>query len=255
MILIIAVVALILSVLYIIPFIKKKINSDYDKVKRKEVRRNRIRYSFLGVRTITTICFSVLIIYIAWGSVSGDYILQPKTAPTNNSVYSEKYTIKNNTETLSNLKQEKWEELTIQEKLEVLQVVCNIERNYLGVANTITVKSAVLEDNVLGEYLDEKYTILIDLDHLNTASARSVLNTITHECYHCYQFRLIDLYDNSNEIDRNLAMFNHVEEYKEEFINYNSDGGYEYYNQSVEVDAREYAQAAVVDYYSKLMLG
>lgn len=252
MILIITVVAMILSVLYIVPFITRKINPDYDKIKRKEIRRKRLRYSFLGARTITALCFSVLIAYITWGSITGSYILQPKTVPTKNTVYSEEYTIKNNINTLKKLKQEEWTKLTIQEKLEVLQVVCNVERNYLGVANTISVKAGALDDNVLGHYEDEKYTVVINSEHLKNSSAESVLSTVTHECYHCYQHRLIDLYDNSNEIDKNLAMFNHVEEYKDEFKNYNSDGGDEYYYQSVEVDARAYAQSAVVDYYGKL---
>ena len=152
------------------------------------------------------------------------------------------------------LQNEKWIELDVEEKLDVMQTIANIEASYLGLPNELNVSVANLQENRLGSYSDGIRTIYIDLSHLESASAREVLNTCAHEAYHSYQHRLIDAYNSTDENVKNLMLYKKAVTYQAEFENY-VDGTQDfdlYYGQSCEADARKYAKSAVEDYYNKI---
>ena len=85
-------------------------------------------------------------------------------------------------------------------------------------------------------------------------SVEEVLNSCCHEAYHGYQHRLVDAYNESSEENQRLRIYRNVVYYIEEFGDYAD--GYEdfcsYYSQRCEMDARAYAEDAVVDYYSRI---
>ena len=163
-------------------------------------------------------------------------------------------TIDNNIDAILLLQEEEWANLTTQEKLDILQTVANIEAHYLGLPNELNVGTANLDENTLACYNDRTHTISIDLNHLENDSVYDVLNSCCHEAYHSYQHRLVDAYNAADENSRGLRIYKLAVQYGQEFNNY-VDGDHDfcsYYYQDCEIDARDYAEDAVYDYYDRI---
>lgn len=163
-------------------------------------------------------------------------------------------TIGNSIDTLLLLQEEEWEALTTHEKLDVLQTVANIEAHYLGLPNELNVGAANLGEYTLACYNDKTHTISIDFNHLENDSVYDVLDSCCHEAYHSYQHRLVEVYNATDEQMKGLQIYKSAVKYREEFGNY-LDGDYDfcaYYYQNCEIDARDYAEDAVDDYYQRI---
>ena len=82
-------------------------------------------------------------------------------------------------------------------------------------------------------------------------SVYDVLDSCCHEAYHSYQHRLVDAYNLSEDNLRELRIYNSAGQYAQEFRNYNNGARdfTSYFFQYCEMDAREYAESAVLDYY------
>lgn len=167
---------------------------------------------------------------------------------------NESQTISGNIDTVLKLQDEEWRLLSTNDKLDVLQCVANIEAHYLGLSNELNVGASNLPEYTLACYSDASHTIYINLEHLENDSVEEVLNSCCHEAYHGYQHRLVDAYNESSEENQRLRIYRSAVYYIEEFADYAD--GYEdfcsYYSQRCEMDARAYAEDAVVDYYSRI---
>lgn len=162
-------------------------------------------------------------------------------------------TIESNIRTLVKLESNTWKKLSIRERLDVLQVVANVEQNYLGV-NDLNVTVREMDDSINGSYDDGKHNIMINFNHIQKDSSWDLVKTVTHEAYHSYEYKLIELYRKVDDNYKKMKIFKNVEEYIYEFDNYN-DGSYgidEYYRQKCEKNAREYSEEAVLDYYEQI---
>ena len=95
---------------------------------------------------------------------------------------------------------------------------------------------------------------MIDLGQLETAAAADVLESLCHECFHAYQYQMIALYEDIPEKYRNMLLFQYVGSYIKETSNYNDGSGdlVDYYYQTIEIQARQYAELAVADYYGRI---
>lgn len=150
---------------------------------------------------------------------------------------------------LQSLQEETWAALTLQQKLDVLQMVANIEAQELGLPQEVRVGGSVLEEDVLAQYADRTHTVKISLDHLETAGPLDVLDSVLHECYHAYQHRLVDLYEAEKDPAMlQLKVFRSVAQYAYEFTHYEGEDDRAYYEQACETDARRYARQRTYDY-------
>lgn len=174
------------------------------------------------------------------------------------SLEKDDWSIDSNLDTLKCLKPEIWNELSYQEKYDVMCKIKNIEMYNSGISMTSVYPELVAESLPCGTQGICCYNlnqIKIDSSHLAYASARSVLNTICHEVRHWEQFTYKKLFEETNPEYQNLAIFETTKEYIDNLNNYvdtlNSDGENfdEYYNQVIEVDAREHAEKEVEFYY------
>lgn len=136
-----------------------------------------------------------------------------------------------------------WKEMDIGEKLDALQTVADMNRDFLGISHELNVASSNTRESVSGHYSDKSHLITIGLDSLLTDSAQDLVNTVSHEAYHAYQYRLVDQYENADEDSRLLLIYQDAAIYKEEFDQYidGDDDFIGYYLQSCEMDARDYA--------------
>lgn len=151
------------------------------------------------------------------------------------------------------LDDEQWSDAPVSDKLEVLNTVARMEAEYLGTA-PVQVYGAYMQADTQGKY-DPKYEkIYINLQIISSHYSSQALRTVLHEMYHHYQHTLCDMYEDLPPQYHDLQMFAMVQQYREEFENYNDGGGdYEgYYDQLVERSARDYAEAEAVEYYEVL---
>ena len=219
--------------------------------------RYRVKLNFMSAllfaQKITGIGLFLIIIVTGVNRLVNPFLLK-----ANNSTASkqniEEQTIENNMDTLVVLYDGTWEALTVQERIDVLQTVANIEQRYLGLPHELIVGAANTDDNEAGCYNDKTHRIVVSMDCLFNYSPDYMVNTICHEAYHAYQYRLVDLWMNADQDSRSLKIFRRIRSYAEEFKNYTDieDDLYSYYTQRCESDARDYADDAEWDYRRKV---
>lgn len=243
LIVILLALSVLVSVLYII------MTRQYSKSKaRKRNKKFSIkRYSFLGVRTITTLVCSFLIVCLLGSSLSGLQLYRPtQNAVADTSIDYSDYLNQNKDSIL--LLDSGWEKLDNEQKMNVLQKICNIEKAKFGIKNPIYVKSKAYMNELLACYNPDDNTVSINAQLLDD-NGMDVLESCLHECRHAYQYELVDLYNQTNDQQKNLAIFTSARSFKEEFSDYKGGECFdEYYQQECEVDARSYAQYEVQSY-------
>lgn len=243
-------IAFVLSVVYIILLLSQEIKNSKSK---GEIIKRRLRRCCVGSQSIATVALLVVMGIIGVNGIFGNNILTSSVSAFAND-QSTPQTISNNIDTVLLLQEEEWSTLTTQEKLDTLQTIANIEAHYLGLPNELNVGAANLDEDILACYDDRTYTISIDIDHLENDPVYDVLDSCCHEAYHSYQHRLVDAYNASDEQLKELRLFKSVARYSHEFDDYadGENGYYTYYFQDCEMDARNYAEDAVKDYYSRI---
>ena len=247
---IVLIVCLILTLLYSTFVLMQKVkNKRYI----KKIFKRRIQWVVASTQSIFTIGFSIIIFSIAINLVLENTILQSTVTSTISEADNEEYSLKNNIDALTQLDDGVWKTLSLQDKLDLMQLVANIEQRYLGTYD-LNVEASITK-GCCGYYDDGKHKIVINLDHLKNDESWQVLDTLAHEAYHAYQHRLVDLYEKADTKQKQLIVFRSVKEYSIEFKHYNSgeDNFEEYYNQKCEEKARKYAEEAVADYHNKIM--
>jgi hypothetical protein len=206
---------------------------------------NRMRYSYLGVRAITTFCCSLIVVILLASSVSGIQLFRPDSKAEQKSIsFSE--SLAENKKSIALLEDPSWKDLTISKKLGVLQKLCDVERSRWGLSHPINIRSRAFRNNLQGCYNNDDHTVLINTYHLINDSPTDVLDT----GYHAYEYSLVQLLDSVSEEQKSLSVFDVAKTYKEEFVNYvDGESCYDdYYCQSVEADARRYTEYASKQY-------
>ena len=161
-----------------------------------------------------------------------------------------------NLSTLQLLEDSSWELLSDQEKVDVLQVIADIETHYMKIV-PVTVVNCHLENRTIGVYDHSQRQAQIDLDkHIGYESLEYV-NTILHECRHAYQHDCVDSLDWSDTEVQTGIYFSEVRNWRYEHANYvsASEDRDVYYNQWIEKDARHYAEEDVYVYQQYIYLG
>lgn len=227
------------------------------KIKNKRKTRKIIHWwivrSFMGAKQLLAIGLAFIILISGAGTFFGSGIMNASEKPATQENINEQ-TIANNIETVLLLQDELWETLTVQQRLDVLQTIANIEQRYLGLPNELTVCAANLREGVLAYYTDNTNEIVISIDSLLNDASWALLDSVCHEAYHSYQHRLIDAYNGANDAAKSLRIFRKATSYADEFSDYIS-GEVDfcgYYFQDCESDARDYADDAVLDYYTRI---
>ena len=143
--------------------------------------------------------------------------------------------------------------------MDVLQCICNIEGNYLGLDRGVHIYASKLDDNLLGYYNDSASSIQISIDLVESGDPYETLDCVCHEMFHAGQARYVEIYEGlDDEAKRSYFLYN-ASVYAEEFRDYKNarmsddvSDYLEYYGQWCEQDAREYAYKAVLDYYERI---
>lgn len=166
------------------------------------------------------------------------------------------YTIESEADTVLRLGSNIWDELTDKERIDVLETVVNIERCRLGLSFCPLLTTGDLEENTTACYDHDRHTVTLDAESLRTRNAAETLESVCHEMYHAYQYELLDLYHSTGGKYRPLMIFDDVREYESEFHDYfgKETDGDDYYYQTCEITARDYAENERRRYYRFIAL-
>lgn len=216
-------------------------------------RNKRIRFKILIYKTL------LLISFITFLSIPSLMICKnmkvAATIPSSSEVnVSENNSmIEHEMDQLKKLNKEVWYKIDDIEKINCLQTIVNIESTYLGISDAPTVEAVNLESTILGQYINEKNIIQVNLTYLETKSTNEILKTILHECRHKYQHKVVESCDFTSKEKINLMFYAYPRMLKESFSSYSPDiSSEDYYYSFVEIDAREYAERAIKEYNNKI---
>lgn len=183
-------------------------------------------------------------------------IVLSTVAPTNNAKVKDNSLIKAHLKELMPLIDGTYNDLTIQEKLDILQIVCNIESTYNGnsTGNPIALKSLYSNDEVCTEgcFSNSDEKIYLNSDVFDDMSEFEALCITLHECFHAKQYEQIKLLNALPEEFQDNSLLYEAKLYAEEFNNYKScesgDSFEEYEAQYVERTADSYSYATAQEY-------
>lgn len=197
--------------------------------------------------------------------VSG-YEMTNSSAPSEYSViqiYDDRYRLSENIDTIKLIRNnDTFQALDYEKKCEVVQAILYCEARYLGLCK-VNLEFKELKDTMLGQYDHQTKTITINSKPLKDGTMHGgtnedVLRTVVHECRHCYQELLAELYVNASPEQRNLYAFTSegVSAWIENFEKYdtvNDDSNIieylNYSNQALEQDARTWEKIELIDYF------
>lgn len=150
---------------------------------------------------------------------------------------------------------EEWERLSEAEKKDLLEIVVQIERTYLGLSHDLNLEITSFENpQVKGCYCDITRTIEISRDLLDKPNGLEAVSSISHEARHAYQRNIVDLYNSTPAAFQKLLLFQDAENYSSDFASYvGGEAGVDYFQQTVEIDARNYATDSVIEYLERLL--
>lgn len=210
----------------------------------------KVRLSALIIQSVSILLllFMMLIQFIPVFQLP---IIKAKVEAIPDDSFGEEYSVTANADSLSafSTDDETWKTLSLEEKVDLLQLVANAEKRYLGLPHTLSVRATVLGEGTFGRYSNKEHLIEIDIEHLKNSEKKAVLNTLVHEAYHAYERQILELYKSANDEQKNLMVFQNVEAYIKEFDSY-TDGSKDfvsYYYQKTEQDARKYSDEASTD--------
>lgn len=221
---------------------------------RRRVIIRRIKFASLGMRTVLGICLLAVLLPYSVKTTFGYGILNTK-AETKVAYEPDKWFISNHMETLIKLKDEEWNKLNTNQKLDILGVIKNIEMSYFGIPHEVYLEADKMDSqNTLGYYNSREHKIVINIDWLakDEVSGEDALGVILHESYHVYEKACISAYQEASPEYKNLLMFYNASLYEEGFKNYiNAEDDYVGYAiQDVEFDADRYSDSVTEEYFS-----
>lgn len=149
-----------------------------------------------------------------------------------------------------------WDKQSNQSKLDIYQILANIEASYNGFSKGVDVvfyeaKEDESEFVTLGRYSKVTNKVYLNLGQISKLNVEDSLIVLFHELYHCYQQEQIDMYNLIPETYKSLDVLTTIANWAEESEIYiNSDDGDfdEYSSQKLEKSARQYGYYTALEY-------
>ena len=180
--------------------------------------------------------------------ISG-YSIKPEVKAQSNNITAEEEQkmLEDSGEYVKQIFAENWKDIETDKKLDVFQSIVNLETSKMSVPN-VKVSSYSTESEILAYYNPAEKQIYVNTDILNTIEGGQALNVILHECRHAYQHNVVSIIDWSDKNTQNNYYYSDARSWKENFDNYimvddltDEEEFRKYEQQSIEVDARDYA--------------
>lgn len=246
---ILLIVSLVIASIYACLVMCRKIRNKKNKI---IILRRRMYQCVVSTTSIVAVTMGVIMLPMLISGMFEGKTIVGSGIPVASKTKGESQTIAANIKELEMIRPNKWEKLSVQDKLDILQIIANIERDYLGLSHELRVKAANLDEVVLGCYDDRKHLIQINIDSLIEEDVDEIINTVCHEAYHAYQFSLCESYRKADDASKKLRIYKDVPEYIDNFRDYKEGTDCGYYEQLVEVKAREYGEDGAEEYLERV---
>lgn len=152
--------------------------------------------------------------------------------------------------------EDNWALMTAEEKVNALQGIAYLEADRLNI-DDVYVHAEKIDDGRIGYHISNTRDVFIDLTHKEHQDPMKCIHTILHECRHVYQNDCINSMNWASPQVQSGIYYEDVREWRYNLENYRSvsqgDEYEAYYNQTVEKDAREYADRVIGIYESIMM--
>ncbi|MBO5564564.1 MAG: hypothetical protein J5935_02995 [Lachnospiraceae bacterium] len=139
---------------------------------------------------------------------------------------------------------------TMREKVDLLSAAMHREFSLLGIRMKPQLDIEFLEGSRQGYCEVRTGRIVLDAEHVRDDSLEACLQSLFHECRHCYQWQMVRLYDKAPDDLKALRLFRDADTMRAEFADYVTadEDEWEYYTQRCEQDARQYGEERVRDW-------
>jgi len=210
---------------------------------KRRIERNVRKISGLFIAAV----FSVVLVGGWPHFIQGNYIATPSVEASSSVEPTDGSLVKTFMPELAKLEEEAWGALDITEKIDILQILLNIETTYL-VIEPMAITCEKINSEIAGEYSYIHKKMYIDVDCFDDPDL--CIETICHEARHAYQHHVVNSLDWSDKEVQTGYFYRDARKWRDNFKNYISATVDEegYYSQSIERDAREYATKALNDY-------
>lgn len=249
---IIITIAALLAALIIFPIIQYVRKSNLARRKGKRLKKMKVfrryareSYSYaVNMALITSIIFAISVIFIP--SVDGKRAVVSSVKATTYVMYEDSIysLLEQNKDTLITLQDYRWEEATIDEKVDCLQTLLNCEISYFKLTDGVELEMKEMGDYKAGYYSSEERTAYISPDIVN-GDPEEACETTLHEGRHAYQHDVVN-YAIDNDYDLSLAVYSDIREWKKNIDDYYTKDGemnveeyLRYKTQPLERDANE----------------
>jgi len=224
------------------------------RAKKRKVKFGEIKKAIRRISITVAICIVICAIGAKFFGVSGSsFISSYKGSYAQSDAVQENFH-----KAIEKINENVWPTLSLQERVDVLQNICDYECIFTLGCDTAIVQTGYPEDEeCLGEYNNISGVITINLEHLKQSHIIDVLNTLLHETRHVWQHTIAEMYEQADgKIDEkyfNLPIFRQAMKFSYNFDTYCSgsdeDDFGDYYDQDVERDSRYWAEYTVEKYY------
>ncbi len=203
--------------------------------------KRRIRKSncICGIHSITAVCLTPCIISFTAHWIGDMPILKQPSVPISTDVnYS-----------VSPITTDEWNDMDFNQKFTYLNEIMKAESFVLKMTDTPVLTAVFYPKPLMGIYNYSADTIGINAEHVLTSDAQDVVNSLGHELYHRYEYIIVD------DSTRNVTGVaeERIAEYKYDFENPSNSvfDWDDYYNMSIEIDARAMGEKVADKYVLK----
>lgn len=216
----------------------------------QEHRHNLIKKMISNSYNIVAYGLGCLVLILGINSIVGLSLLNPSEKATKRTGD----TIEKNIKELSILNKKQWDKASVKQRINLAQTIVNIESEYLGLSHPINVGGDNLKEHTLALYSNRTKKIMIDINHLEKASADDFLESVLHESYHACQDEYVAAFNDVKKKYKNNFFLKSAKKYSDEFKNYkqakanDTKSLMDYYWQDLERDARSYSKQRDIEY-------
>lgn len=230
--------------------IVSKVPDDFDKL--LKILKIKTLHFLNGVKSIVAVCLSVLLVYISGLYAFDSPSLIPAVKPAAAIEKNKAEIVEKNMPLISKIDESIWKNLTLEERLNTMQILANVEKVHLGISHEINVRTDSLGWGTYGTYDFNKHEVTINTQVLMDDDSTDAVTTLCHELRHAFQHDSADAFLSLDEEYQQLAIFDDMRDFYENFEDYQSaarDGFEEYENQTVEADSRKYSEERTAFYF------
>lgn len=216
-----------------------------------------------SVQVLTTaVCIVAIVLSVPTGVITNKLlsnhvdkseIISSTIEATNNAETKDNSLIKAYLNELMPLIDGTYSELSLAERLDIFQIIVNIECTYFGSSIAVPVKIKpipTINGTTYAYYNNGEETIYLNESVFNDLDVEDALYIVLHEVYHVYQHEQKKLYESVPDELKNLSTLSAAKECKEGLDKYiQSEEDYDgYKNQSIEQQADAYAYVTTREY-------